>query len=49
MNHTYSGIGILDMEDSPFCEGLEKLVPASIVWTDSVIDSAMASATGCTR
>ena len=40
MNHTYKWIGILDMKYSPFCDGLEKLVPASIVWT--------ASATGCT-
>ncbi len=47
--HTYNRIGILDMKDSPFCEVSEELLPASMAWADSVIGSAMASATGCTR
>ena len=47
--HTYNRIGILDMKDSPFCEGAVELIPVSMAWAGSVIDSAMASATGCTR
>jgi len=37
------------MKDSPFCEASEELIPVSMVWADSVIHSAMASVTGCTR
>ena len=37
------------MEDSPFCTGAIELIPVSMAWAGSVIVSAMASATGCTK
>ena len=47
--HTYNRIGILGMEDSPFWVGAVELIPVSMVWSGSVIGSAMPSATSCTR